>query len=236
MTTTRGGLVAARIVPVDKDGSENWYAGQYTVDCEFNPTEYTIKQKNSYESGGYSGRNYLVEFQNDKIEPRTLTLGALWFDTEATGDDVRNQTNKLLEYVEMQGIAYIDFSSYTGSLNQPPFAAFEWGNFRFLGVITSVKLEFVKFLPDGTPIRAKATVSFKEFKHRKLYAGQNPSSGEGPDQRLWEVSAGDRLDSIAAQVYGDATLWRLIAQHNDIIDPLTLQPGQSLHIPARWVI
>jgi nucleoid-associated protein YgaU len=42
---------------------------------------------------------------------------------------------------------------------------------------------------------------------------------------------GDRLDSIAAEVYGDATKWRAIAEYNEISDPLGLKPGQRIIIP-----
>ena len=38
-------------------------------------------------------------------------------------------------------------------------------------------------------------------------------------------------DSIAAEVYGDATKWRAIAEYNEMSDPLTLRPGQRIIIP-----
>jgi hypothetical protein len=39
------------------------------------------------------------------------------------------------------------------------------------------------------------------------------------------------LDTIAAQVYRDASTWRLIAVQNQIVDPLALRPGMQLRIP-----
>ena len=38
--------------------------------------------------------------------------------------------------------------------------------------------------------------------------------------RVRAIKAGDRLPVIAAEVYGDPRLWRLIAEANDIDDPL----------------
>lgn len=241
MTTSQTGLVKARIAPVMSDGSDSPFtyaiSGSYVVECMFNPTDYTIKKKNKYTKGGYSGHNYLVEYETGKVEPRQLTLGALWFDTSETGEDVRQYTDTLFEYVELQtAIPDVNFNTYTASLSPPPLASFEWGNFRFLGAITSVKVDFVYFKPDGTPIRAKATVSFKEFRHRKAYPNQNPTSGGEATNRIWRINRGDRLDLIAAKVYGDASLWRPIAAHNNITDPWALQPGRTLHIPARWTI
>ncbi|MCP5099187.1 MAG: LysM peptidoglycan-binding domain-containing protein, partial [Chloroflexi bacterium] len=58
----------------------------------------------------------------------------------------------------------------------------------------------------------------------------------GPKTQIWHVSAGDRLDTIAAKIYGDATKWRIIATRNQITDPLQLYPGQQLTIPSIWEI
>jgi hypothetical protein len=239
---TRGDLVPAMIYPVDSGGNqlETYFA---TAEHElkpltfmFNPQDYTIKKKNKYENKGLNkNRTYNLEY-NSEVKPRTLTLSALWFDTLETGEDVRQYTDILMNYVEVGAGAGVDFSTANSLIQQPPYIAFEWGTFRFMAVITSVSIDFVIFRPDGTPVRAKATVSFTEFKHRKIYARQNPSSGDGPDTQSWSVSAGDRLDTIAAQVYGDASKWRLIADYNHLVDPLALRPGQTLTIPSLWEV
>ncbi len=45
------------------------------------------------------------------------------------------------------------------------------------------------------------------------------------------VSPGDDLYAIAAQIYGDATAWTLIARANGLTDPL-IQTDSTLIIPA----
>lgn len=45
--------------------------------------------------------------------------------------------------------------------------------------------------------------------------------------------AGDRLDIIAQQVYGDASYWRAIAIYNNIGYFFELQPGDKLYLPLR---
>jgi len=42
----------------------------------------------------------------------------------------------------------------------------------------------------------------------------------GNQTRVRTIKAGDRLPVVAAEVYGDPRLWRLIAEANDIDDPL----------------
>jgi len=45
------------------------------------------------------------------------------------------------------------------------------------------------------------------------------------------VRDGDTLPSIAYQTYGDATRWRLIAEANDVDNPLHLRRGTPLSLP-----
>jgi nucleoid-associated protein YgaU len=116
---------------------------------------------------------------------------------------------------------------------EPPYLAFEWGVFYFRAVITNMSQKFTLFKVDGTPVRAQVEVAFTQYADSKDYKHQNPTSGGGPVQRVWSVVRGDRLDTIAATVYGDATQWRRIADHNGLRDPLALTPGQQLIIPEE---
>ena len=115
----------------------------------------------------------------------------------------------------------------------PPYVAFEWGVFRFVSVITNMTQKFTLFKMDGTPVRAKVDITFSQFNDINDYPKQNPTSGGGPINRVWRVVAGDRLDLIAATVYGDSTRWRRIAERNNIVNPLALRTGQQLLIPKE---
>ena len=65
---------------------------------------------------------------------------------------------------------------------------------------------------------------------RKKISAKNGSRPMLPRPRV--VKRGDTLSSIAAEEFHDATLWRPIAETNRIDDPLALQPGTVLSIPA----
>jgi nucleoid-associated protein YgaU len=87
------------------------------------------------------------------------------------------------------------------------------------------------FDKDGTPLRAKVDCTFTQYDDVNDYDRQNPTSGGGPVQRVHAIIRGDRLDTIAAEFYQDATKWRAIAEYNNITDPLALHPGQRIVIP-----
>lgn len=223
MPNTRGNLQAARIYEVTESGDEK--SGGVSVDCMFNPFEYTVTKTNTYKEER-SNRSDVPGFEFEKAGPQALKL-TLVFDTFEAGEDVSQETNKLWKLMESK-------TRREGNRNRkvpPPEVAFEWGVFRFVAVITTMMQKFTLFKPDGTPVRASVQVTFTQHKDLNDYPNQNPTSGGGDIERVWRVIAGDRLDTIAYQVYGDATKWRKIASYNSIINPLKLTPGQQLIIP-----
>ncbi|MDA0245274.1 MAG: hypothetical protein OT477_17805 [Chloroflexi bacterium] len=236
---TRGGLEAARIYEVDADGEPIFNSLYPILYCMFNPDTYKVTKASAFSGKGLDdNKNYNVDQDNSKVKPSTLDIPKLWFDTsEAKGpdglpEDVSKYTDALIEFAESTAVRYsANFRDAETAKAAPPKLAFQWGTFRFLGVIESVKVKFIHFSPEGIPLRAQVTLKMKEFRHRKAYPKQNPTSGEGPMDRVWRVQDGQRLDSIAAQVYGDATEWRTIALHNKIEDPFNLPIGLLLRLP-----
>ena len=235
---TRGGLEAARIYEVDEAGeavSNSLYPVLY---CMFNPSSYKVTKNSAFSGKGLDeNKNYNVDQDNSKVTPAILDIPQLWFDTSETGtggvpQDVSKYTEALIEFAESTAArASSNFRDAQTAKAAPPKVAFQWGTFRFLGVVESVNAKFVHFSPDGIPVRAQVSLKLKEFRHRKAYPKQNPTSGEGPMDRVWRVQAGQRLDSIAAQVYGDATHWRTIALYNHVEDPFNLPTGLVLRLP-----
>ncbi len=225
MANTRSNLVSARIFEVDHSGHEK--SGGVSISCMFNPFEYTVAKTNQYEEKTQNNSNVpQVEFK--KSGPQTLRI-SLIFDTYEASADVSQITRKLWKLMESS-------TRQEGNNNvkvPPPEVAFEWGVFRFVAVITDMTQKFTLFKLDGTPVRAKVDATFTQHIDVEDYPGQNPTSGGGPIQRVRQVIAGDRMDTIAFEVYGDATKWRLIAEHNRIINPLALRAGQMLSIPME---
>ncbi len=220
MSNTRGNLVPARIYEADENGNE---IGGLEVPCMFNPFEYTVSKTNTYaEKSKNRSDAPAMDFQ--KAGAQTLKL-ALTFDTYESGEDVSKQTNKLWKFMEPVE------SRSNPRKKEPPRVAFHWGVFRFAAVITNMTQKFTLFTKDGTPVRAKVDVTFTQHNDVNDYPAQNPTSGGGPVMGIWQVIRGDRLDNIAANVYGDATRWRQIAEFNALDNPLALRPGQRIVIP-----
>jgi hypothetical protein len=222
MADSLSSLQKARIYDVDKNGGE---IGSISVTCLFNPYEYSVSKTNTFQETP-NNRSDVPHVEFSKAGAQTLKLNLI-FDTYETDEDVSKTTNKLWKLMETKSRPETDETKKL----PPPDVAFEWGVFRFTAVITNMTQKFTLFKHDGTPVRAKVDITFVQYKDVNDYPKQNPTSGGGPIERIWRVIEGDRLDTIAAAVYGDATKWRLIAERNEIVNPLSLRNGKRLTIP-----
>jgi hypothetical protein len=216
MPTTRGGLEPAVIV--NKNTNDQ-------VSCMFNPYEYTITKQNQYETGETRGRNIpRVSFSQGGAQRLQLRL---FFDTYGEGTDVRAHTDALWQMMMVDE----DRADQNTGMSEPPHVIFRWGRFQFEAVITQMTQRMTLFLKDGTPVRTVVEIGLQQVIDEEEHAGQNPTSGGGVAPKTRVLYAGDRLDLIAWQEYGDSTKWRQIAMANGLLDPLHLRPGRTLIVP-----
>ena len=204
------------------------------IEVMFNPNTYSIGKSISWTSatGGNAGsqterRKNAPALQFGGGQSRTMTLN-LFFDTteetDNTKKDVRNLTNQIVKLTRI--VRNLD-------PQRPPVCVVSWGketppgsDFPFTGVVTQLTQQFNLFLPDGRPIRANLTVAFTEYLDPTKDELQND-----PEFTTRLVKRGDTLSSIAAEVYRNPTLWRVIAEANRLDDPRQIPVGLRLNIP-----
>jgi nucleoid-associated protein YgaU len=210
----------AAIYNVDKPGNP-------PVVCLFNPKEYSSTKQNQWQDKTAKGENVPhIEFGGG--QPATLQM-QLFFDTYATGEDVRQKHTDAIWELMLVDESLKDAKS---KKSRPPMVRFQWGKaWYFEAVITNISQKFTLFLGDGTPVRATLDVTFRQIKDTKRFGRQNPTSGGEENQRQWEVKAGDTLAWIAYAEYGDSNEWRRIADANRMNNLRQLRPGQMLEIP-----
>lgn len=222
-TSLKTDLEHAQIYEVNKKGKK--VGGGISVDCMFNPSEYTVSKQNQFkQEEKQKGTAPTTEFQS--IGSQTLKL-SLMFDTYEAGKDVSKITRDLWLFMKPKEKS----ENRNNSKGEPIQVAFEWGVFRFVAYITNITQQFTMFTHEGVPVRAKVDVDFTQYTDFEEYPNTNPTSGGDALERSWKVIAGDRLDNIAATIFEDATRWRKIAEYNNLRNPLALRPGQTLRIP-----
>ena len=203
------------------------------VKCLFNPKEYTFAKTNSWPKDAKAAANTpVLNFGGGN--PATLTMD-LMFDTYQNARNGGQSKDVRTAYInDLWKMMFVDKKLAEKKKNKqgrPPRVQFTWGHaLSFEAVMTSLSVTFTLFLPDGTPVRATAKVSFQQIQDTKELP-QNPTSGGIGGERVRTVEEGDRLDLIAHEEYGDTSFWRLIAAANGIRDPRHLVPGSTLVIP-----
>jgi hypothetical protein len=214
----------ATITPANSAGTSN--TAPHTVVVLINPTEVSIQRGVTYTDMPVPGLQMpLLQFV--KGEPDVLTCELFLDGTDnrdhtALGDalSVAERLNALRYYVTVDS-----------SLHAPPVCTFSWGaTSHITGVVTSMQERFTLFDEQGNILRARVTISIKSFAPVDQQARKiNPQS---PDRyKTHVVQEGDRLELIAADEYGDPSLWRTIASFNAIARPRLLVPGMVLQIP-----
>ena len=188
------------------------------IPLRFNPTEYQLQKANNFAEIAIPGlESPPIQFVRGSAEKLTAEV---LVDTSDTLADVR------VAYVNaLRGLMNLN-----RELHAPPIVRFTWDTEVFRGVLESLNVTYVLFTPEGIPLRAKLSMSLKEYRPVDIQIKQNPTAS--PDfEKTYVVKRGDTLSGIAFAVYRDATVWRAIAENNQIQDPRALQPGQVLQLP-----
>jgi hypothetical protein len=194
--------------------------GSDTVECGFNPQEYTIAKTNVWTYKPTQGKDRPdPEFGGGL--PMTYKLSLL-LDSSLDGPDasIKDQANKLMQAMHGNGSA-------------PKFVEFSWGSVKLpKAAPVAISIHYVLFRPNGEPVRAFVDLELAQAED-SAPAGkaQNPTTRALAGLRSRIVSDGDSLPSIAYEAYGDPTRWRVIAEVNGIDDPLALRRGSTLTIP-----
>jgi hypothetical protein len=177
----------------------------------------------------------------------------LLFDTQLGGStveakDVQNLTRPLWELAE--NVAGPDGAARLRTVR------LVWGKaWNVQGIVTAVAERFERFDPTGSPqrswlrlrlLRAGARIAPQATVAQPAGDFAAPLPDDVPEDQVivhqvlggptgseaeGEVPDGERLDSIAAQYYGEPSLWRVLASFNGISDPTRLPPPQSVRIP-----
>lgn len=205
--------------------------GGDVIKCLFNPAELTITKTNTWDAVEGKGRN-APEQRFQAGQPGMIML-SLTLDTthDSSQDaDVTKHTSKLLDLMTVKPA--LPGSDPSRNKARPPWVEFHWGKLSsFKAVVERLQIKYTYFAASGTPLRAKADLTLKQWMDEGQYPLQNPTSHTPTSHAMHRVVQGETLDRIAAAHYADSTRWRLIADANQVVDPLAVAAGTLLVVP-----
>jgi hypothetical protein len=208
-----------------KNGGADLGGAKGSIAFQFNPKELTIQKSAKWERKPVKNSKTAGPPEFNGADPCKLTV-EVFFDATAKDSD------GVVAAVEQLFSCCVPASAAVGKKKPlPNLVIFHWGRTTsFPGFITSVSAKYTLFSSDGTPIRAVCSVAMEEMPPGA--PKQNPTSGVLDVQRSHLMIAGDSLASVAYSEYGEATMWRLLANYNGIDDPMRVSEGTTLLLPA----
>jgi nucleoid-associated protein YgaU len=197
------------------------------VKFQFNPAQLELSKSANWESAPAVGTRAGVQVEYLGSQPQSLELEIFLDASDRPGKP------KVREDVETLFMCVRPAPSSLPDRGSPPWVIFEWGGFttvRFVAFVRQVSASYTLFHSSGMPIRATCRLSLEEIPQDT--PGQNPTSGALTARSVHRLVAGDTLHSLAWREYGDPSAWRIIAEANGIDDPMRLEPGRELLLPA----
>ncbi len=188
----------------------------------FNPSTYDENWNVSWkldQAQGTSG----VQAEFDHIEPQAFAFDFYVDGTGAADGNPIDVYSNITQFLKL-------IATYDGKVHRPRFCQLTWGSMTFSGVLSTAKVSYVMFKPNGDPLRAKVQARFisSTTDTARLAAEDNSS----PDMtHTWKVSRGDRLPAISNQIYGSPDYYLQLAAYNGLTQFRTLVPGTTLQVP-----
>lgn len=188
------------------------------VEAMFNPSELSIDQSVAYAEHPVLGsRDPVIQFV--RAEGRTMNV-ELFLDGTNANRSVDEDLAALRQFVEIDE-----------HLHAPPLCTFSWGDVTMVTVVKSLGEKYVLFGQDGRILRARVTMSMRQFKSPDFQEREKKKSS--PDRtRVRVLREGETLAHIALEAYGDARLWHVIAAANGIDKPRFVPAGTPLKVPS----
>jgi nucleoid-associated protein YgaU len=189
--------------------------------AQFNPESFTIN--NEIELGpdepaqGDDGE----EAKFKSIKPRSFSFDFLMDGTGASGKKF-----EVLAQIELFKLT----TGFSGKIHRPKFLLLNWGTFIATCVLESFSINYKLFRPNGTPLRAVLSASFREHKPAPLRELlKNLSS---PDlTHLHEIVEGEHLSLITYRIYKDPRYYFHVGEANGLNNLRELMKGQRLKLP-----
>lgn len=233
-------FATARLFELDDKQKKEKSGGKRAV-IQFNPESLKVTYANQIvEPPSGSGSQSAGTASRQFVGAGTTKLSLqIWFDIsvpmpgqEKSVDDVRRLTQ------QVTGLMKPEPSGKDKKIYIPPIVRFEWGSFKFDGIIDALDETLDFFSENGTPLRASMNLSMSKQEILIVdLAGaggwQRPSAGAQP---MTAAEQGSTVQGMA-EAAGKGGDWQRIAQANGIENPRRPSPGQLIDLsPARRLL
>ena len=131
---------------------------------------------------------------------------------DCTGIVDGTRTNMANEITTLENIVFI----YQGKIHRPNYVQIIWGkNTMFQGVLNTMDISYTLFRPDGSPLRAKVSMTFSQYLAPALVSKKD--GDESPDlTHLVTVTDGVSLPQMCQQIWNNENYYVQVAKFNGL--------------------
>ncbi len=207
----------------DREMTEGGKTGSFTL--PINPEQYAQKFEIKYDAKVAPG-NQGVEEKFTSSAPEELKLDFVFDGTDSVygyahlGKSVPQQIQELKEVV-------YDLS---GEIHQPRYLKVIGLGIIFPSVLKNLDITYTLFKTDGTPLRAKISatfLNFKEVKRRVAEEGKNSPNLT----HFRQVKGGDTLPYMVFKIYKSPNYYLEVAKANGLTNFRRLTTGEQIRFP-----
>ena len=221
----KGELKKLKIIAY-RDNNFTQIVGDGVFSSLLNPEKYAFKYKVEYTEAQGQGTS-ATQPKFVRTAPEDLNLEFLF---DRTGIIKGNSDDLGIGIVaDIERFKRIVFD-YNGDEHKPNYLMIGWGTLLFKGILAEMSIEYKLFSPEGVPLRAVVTASFKGVVEDSLrVARENNNSPDLTHVRI--VKEGDTLPLMTFKIYGDSKYYLQVAAANNLTNFRRLQPGQQIIFP-----
>jgi hypothetical protein len=198
-------------------------------EVQYNPKEFQVNKQVAWTEPSEQGSNG-SQFQYQKGSPMTATFDLLFDTTATTNGNVQTEWVTGLLALTNPVEKPEDGEPTELTKLRPRALLFQWGNFSMPCVVESVRVQYLMFNSEGNAVRARCSVSLKEWCKDPAKFADATGGGANGLRAVSLVTAvgGQSLAQVAAAQGVDV---RVLAAANGITDPLADCTGQTLRVP-----
>lgn len=164
-----------------------------SMQCGFNPTDYSISHSISYRKSNGFGKPFDVKnLQFGRGESARLSVTIFVDEKSNLEGTLVDLGGKIYNAVKYRGFSskpknvkeicqfLEEFMHYDSKEKTTPLIGFNWGDMRFIGKLCSINVQFVMFDRNGNPTRAKIGMQIvgedSHFMKKNLASGSSLGS------------------------------------------------------------